>query len=334
MKQIVLMVPGRFAERQVPVPMTAPDEALIRMEKVGVCGSDFHAFAGHHPIYTYPRVLGHELSGVVLEAPENNKGINPGDRCAIEPYLCCGRCRACAKGRSNCCEQIRVLGVHVDGGMQEFLSIPVSQLHKSERLSLDQLALVETLGIGAHAVERGGLKPGDEALVIGAGPIGIAVAQFASAMGALVHVVERNECRRQIVEQMGFGASPTPANHCADVVFDATGNAEAMGESLSYVATGGNLVYVGLTPNPVCINDSLFHRREITLLASRNSHDRFPWIIRQIEEGKIDTSLWITDRLTLSEVSLQFQDLPKRQTLIKAIIDVHDWKDLRGAREP
>jgi 2-desacetyl-2-hydroxyethyl bacteriochlorophyllide A dehydrogenase len=324
MKQIVLEAPGRFAEREAPVPVAGPGEALLRMEKIGVCGSDFHAFAGRHPIYTYPRVLGHELSGVVVEAPKNEKGIGPGDRCAIEPYISCGRCRACDRGRSNSCEHIRVLGIHVDGGMQEFLTVPTGLLHKSEKLSLDQLALVETLGIGAHAVSRSGLKPGEEALIIGAGPIGIAVAQFASVLGADVHVIERNEWRRQFVERMGYTASPVPGERRADVVFDATGNAEAMGKSLEFVATGGNLVYVGLTSDPVCINDSLFHRREITLLASRNSHDVFPRIIRLIEEGKIDTSHWITDRLTLAEVSSNFKNLPTRQTLIKAIVDVHD----------
>ncbi len=323
MRQIVLEAPGRFAERQAPVPVAAPGEALVRMEKIGVCGSDFHAFAGSHPIYTYPRVLGHELSGVVVEAPENNeKGISSGDRCAIEPYISCGKCRACLRGRNNCCEQIRLFGIHVDGGMQEFLSVPLRLLHKSEKLSLDQLALVETLGIGAHAVARGRLKPEEEALVIGAGPIGIAIAQFASVLGAPVHIVERNEWRRKFVESMGYASSSSAENLRADVVFDATGNAESMAKSLTNVATGGNLVYVGLTGDPVCINDSLFHRREITLLASRNSHDLFPRIIKLIEESKIDTSHWITDRLALSDVSSQFQELPKRKTLIKAIVDV------------
>jgi 2-desacetyl-2-hydroxyethyl bacteriochlorophyllide A dehydrogenase len=324
MKQIVLEAPGRFAERQAPVPVAAPGEALLRMEKIGVCGSDFHAFTGSHPIYTYPRVLGHELSGVVVEAPENDKGIHPGDRCAIEPYISCGKCRACVRGRNNCCEHIRILGIHIDGGMQEFLSVPLSQLHKSTKLSLDQLALVEALGIGAHAVSRSRLKSGEEALIIGAGPIGIAVAQFAAALGASVHIVERNEWRRQFVEEMGYAASPTADDIRADVVFDATGNAEAMGKSLANVATGGSLVYVGLTSDPICINDSLFHRREVTLLASRNSHDLFPRIIGLIEESKIDTSHWITNRLPLSEVSSRFRDLPRMQTLIKAIVDVQE----------
>src|ERR1700728_178297 len=154
MIQIVLEAPGQLVERDARMPEAAPGEALVRMEKIGVCGSDFHAFAGKHPIYTYPRVLGHELSGVILAVPENDKGIRAGDRCAIEPYISCGECRACRRGRNDCCEKIQLLGIHVDGGMQEFLPVPVRLLHKSDSLTLDQLALVETLGVGAHAVER------------------------------------------------------------------------------------------------------------------------------------------------------------------------------------
>ena len=323
MKQIVLESPGRFTEREVPTPIAVAGQALVRMEKVGVCGSDFHAYTGSHPIYTYPRIIGHELSGVVVEAPTNEKGIQSGDRCAIEPYMSCGNCRACATGRNNCCERIRILGIHVDGGMQEFLSVPLVLLHKSNRLSLDQLALVETLGIGAHAVMRSGLKEGEEALIVGAGPIGIAVAQFAVAIGAKVHLVEQVEWRRAFVESMGYSASLTPEDRQADTVFDATGSAVAMGKSLAQVATGGRLVYVGLTRDPVCIDDSLFHRKEVTLLASRNSHRQFPRIIQLIEEGKIETSHWITDRLRLAEVASQFQFLPNRQSLIKAIVDVN-----------
>ncbi|HEY2469535.1 MAG TPA: zinc-binding alcohol dehydrogenase family protein [Terracidiphilus sp.] len=324
MKQIVLEAPGKFVKRQAPVPEAGPGEALIRMERIGVCGSDFHAFAGRHPIYTYPRVLGHELSGIVLEIAENDKGIRAGDCCAIEPYMSCGTCRACVLGRKNCCEQIKVIGIHVDGGMQEVLAVPVALLHKSDVLSLDQLALIETMGIGAHAVARSALQPGDEALVIGAGPIGIAVLQFAAALGTLVHVVERNEWRRRFVERMGHTVSEKADGRRADVVFDATGNAEAMGASLNHVATGGKLVFVGLTRDPIRIDDSLFHRREITLLASRNSQDLFPEIIRRIEEGEIDTSPWITERLTLSNVVSDFEPLSRKQTLIKAIIDVQE----------
>jgi 2-desacetyl-2-hydroxyethyl bacteriochlorophyllide A dehydrogenase len=322
MKQIVLESPGKFTEQEAPAPTASPGHALVRMERVGVCGSDFHAFVGRHPIYTYPRIIGHELSGVVLEVPANDKGIQAGDRCAIEPYLSCGKCRACMMGRNNCCEHIQILGIHIDGGLQQYLSVPVGSLHKSARLSLDQLALVETLGIGAHAIKRSGLKAGEEALVIGAGPIGIAVAQFASVQEARVHIVEKNEWRRAFVEQMGFTSSPTAENRQAGAVFDATGSASAMGTSLASVATGGSLVYVGLTRDPVCIDDSLFHRKEVTLFASRNSYNFFPQIIQLIEDGRIDTTHWVTDRLGLSDVPAEFESLSARKTLVKAIVDI------------
>lgn len=323
MKQIVLEAPGRFAHREAAAPLAAAGHALVRMEKVGICGSDFHAFAGKHPIYTYPRVIGHELSGIVEQAPANELGVQAGDRCAIEPYLTCGSCRACAQGRNNCCENIQVLGIHVDGGMQEFLSVPLALLHSSKELSLEQLALVETLGIGAHAVDRSGLKAGESVMVVGAGPIGIAVSQFAHERGGRVHIVEKSEWRRLFVGKMGHSSSESAEGREADVVFDATGNAAAMEASLQCVAPGGRLVYVGLTRNPVRLDDSLFHRKEVTLLASRNSFGLFPSIIRLIEEGRIDTTHWVTNRLHLEDVTSRFEELPEQKHLIKAIVDVN-----------
>lgn len=324
MKQIILEAPGRFAEREATAPVARKGHALVRMERVGVCGSDFHAFAGRHPVYTYPRVLGHELSGIVVEAPPNARGIAAGSRCAVEPYLTCGSCRACIQGKRNCCESLRLLGIHVDGGMQELLSVPLELLHPSARLSLDQLALVETLGIGAHAVDRSGLRADETALVVGAGPIGISVAQFACQAGASVHTVEKSDWRRALVARMGFSSSSTAEDRQADVVFDATGSATAMENSLAHVATGGRLVFVGLTRDPVSIDDSLFHRKELSILASRNSFGLFPRIIRLLEEGSIDTSHWVTDRLHLSEVVSQFGSLPTRTNLMKAIVDVNE----------
>src|ERR1051325_378726 len=294
MRQIVLRGPGEFVERQVPLPELATATAIVRMRKVGVCGSDFHAFSGSHPIYTYPRVLGHELAGEVIEADSNDRGIRAGDKCAIEPYISCGSCKACKAGQTNCCEQLRVIGVHVDGGMQTFLSVPISLLHKSEKLPLDKLALVETLGIGAHAVNRSKLSAGQTALVIGAGPIGLAVAEFARAAGAHVRVVETDDWRKGFAKSLGMEAVAASNGNLSDVVFDATGSASSMSQSLAYVAPTGCLVFVGLTKEPVLLDDSLFHRREITVYASRNSRGQFPRIIRMLEEGQIDTCTWIT----------------------------------------
>ncbi len=175
MLQIVLEQPGRFISVQADPPARPAAEALVRVHRVGVCGTDLHAFAGRQPFFSYPRILGHELGVEVIEVPPNDRGIKPGDHCAVEPYLSCGHCHACRIGKPNCCEHLQVLGVHTDGGMRAFLAVPVDRLYKSERLSLDQLALVETLGIGAHAVARSGLQAGEEVLVVGAGPIGLAV---------------------------------------------------------------------------------------------------------------------------------------------------------------
>lgn len=324
MRQIVLSEPGDFREQQAAAPVTDAGEALVRVHRVGVCGTDLHAFAGHQPFFSYPRILGHELGVEVVEAPANERGIAAGDRCAVEPYINCGDCHACRLGRPNCCERIRVLGVHTDGGMRSFLNVPVRLLYKSERLSLDQLALVETLGIGAHAVRRADLQAGEEALVIGAGPIGLGVLQFAKAAGANVRVLERSESRRRFAEQFDVEAIAEPDSRLADAVFDATGNPAAMEASFERVAHAGRLVFVGLVQSRLAFDDPLFHRREMTLFASRNSLGEFPRIIRMIEEGQIDTSPWVTDRLRLRDVPAVFPGLTQRPNLVKALIEVED----------
>ncbi len=322
MQQIILNSPGNFAERDVEKPSAGPGEALVRMERIGVCGSDFHAFAGKHPAYVYPRVLGHELACTVLTAPPNEFGISEGDRCAIDPYVNCGECRMCRVGRTNCCERLEVLGVHRDGGMQELMAVPLRLLHRSTSLSLEELALVETLGIGAHAVERSGISTGETALVVGAGPIGLGTALFAREAGAEVTLVETNELRRSFAEHLGWKTLSSWGEILSDVVFDATGNANVMAESLNHVAAGGKLVFVGLTSSPISLNDGLFHKREITLFSSRNSVNQFPRIIRLLEEGKITVQDWVTDRLSLVDLPKEFAGLQMHPRLIKAVVDL------------
>ena len=322
MKEIVLNRPGEFGERETDVPSPSETNALVNVRSIGVCGTDLHAFAGRQPFFNYPRVLGHELGVEVLEAPPNSLGIKAGDRCAIEPYLNCGACRACELNRPNCCPDLKVLGVHVDGGMRPLLSIPVRLLHRSETLSLDQLALVETLGIGAHAVARGEVKEGETALIVGAGPIGLGVIQFAQLAGPELRVLELSEPRREFVRGLGVDVISEYDGRLSDVVFDATGNRKAMEAAFDYVAPGGRLVLVGLVQGRISFDDPHLHRMEITLLASRNSCHEFPRIIRLIEDGEIDTTPWITHRLELGEVPQRFQELPGRPGLVKAIVDV------------
>ena len=294
----------------------------MRARRVGVCGTDYHAYEGKQPYFTYPRILGHELAVEVVEAPANEFGIRAGDRCAVEPYLSCGACHACRIGKPNCCERIQVLGVHTDGGMRELFAVPLDRLHRSESLTFDQLVLVEPFGIGAHAVRRSELKPGEEVLVVGAGPIGLAITQFARAAGGRVRVLEINPARRSFAERLGVEILAEPDERLAEVVFDATGSVAAMEKSFERVAHGGRLVFVSVVQSAVRFDDPLFNRREMTLLSSRNSVGEFPPILRMIEDGRIATAPWITHRLSMDDVPRRFPDLPREKNCVKAVVEV------------
>src|SRR5215472_13954616 len=154
-KAIVLDTPGQLRLTQVEEPQSpGPGEALVRIHQVGVCGTDFHAFHGDQPFFSYPRILGHELGVEVVQMGDSGGGLKTGDLCSVEPYINCGSCIACLRDKPNCCVGLQTLGVHIDGGMREEIVVPRRKLHVSRALTLDQLALVETLGIGCHAVER------------------------------------------------------------------------------------------------------------------------------------------------------------------------------------
>jgi 2-desacetyl-2-hydroxyethyl bacteriochlorophyllide A dehydrogenase len=337
MKAIVLEKPGEFALTERPDLGTAPPgQALVRIHRVGVCGSDIHAYRGKQPFFTYPRVVGHELGVEVAAVWPNEKGLAIGDRCAVEPYLHCGRCVACRRGKTNCCVSLQVLGVHTDGGMREFMTVPVAKLHRSRTLSLDHLALVEMLTIGAHAVRRAQLEPGENALIIGAGPIGLATATFAQLVGARVSILEisawrREFCRRHLkiercldgggnigqqLEGMLSGDLPT-------TVFDATGNPQSMVQAVQYVANGGKLVYVSLVQADLTFTDTELHRRELTLIRSRNALAvDFTWAMQMVEDGRIDLGPWITHRASADTMVAEFPEwLNPERGVVKAVVE-------------
>ena len=336
MQTIVLEEPGRFiladtAEPEAP----GPDEALVRVHCVGICGTDLHAYRGKQPFFTYPRILGHELGVEIVALGSPSDVLSVGDRCAVEPYLNCGECIACRQGKTNCCARLKVLGVHIDGGMRSFVRVPMNKLHKSETLSLEQLALVETLGIGAHAADRARIEPGEFVLVIGTGPIGLSVIQFAQAAGARVIALDTNAHRLTFArERMGIehsvAAHESPLaeinaitnGDLPTVVFDATGNADSMQTAFQYVAPGGRLVFVGLFLGNVSFYDPDFHRKEITLLATRNSTGRdFQRILSLLEAGKVDTVPWITHRAEAAEMTALFPHWLEPETrVLKAVV--------------
>ncbi|MEZ5385921.1 MAG: zinc-binding alcohol dehydrogenase family protein [Prosthecobacter sp.] len=308
-------------------PLTG--SALVAIRAIGICGTDFSGYLGKMPFIEYPRILGHELGVEVLAVGEGVTHLKVGDRCSVEPYLNCGTCHPCRRGSTNCCEMLRVLGVHCDGGMRERMILPAHKLHVCNALDFEQLALVETLAIGCHAVNRAQVTASDDVLIIGAGPIGLTVLEFARAAQAHVAILELNAARREFVEQNYPGVravSALPDSSAFQIVFDATGNANSMASALKFARFTGLIVYVGITKDPVCFDDPLFHRRELSLLASRNAvASDFPRILTMIQSGQINTRSWISHRCEFKELPGQMdQWLLPESRVIKAVVRLED----------
>ena len=340
MRTIRLLKPKQFEQQEIAEP-AAPGagEALVRVHHLGICGSDFSGYLGKMPFFSYPRIPGHELGVEVLAVGPGVTEVRVGDHCSVEPYINCQNCTACKRGRGNCCENLQVLGVHTDGGLRPRVVLPARKLHPGNGLSLEQLALVETLAIGCHAVDRSAARPDDFALIVGAGPIGLAVLEFVKLAGMRHAMLDVREDRLRFAqERMGAANTVLGTGSPADeealkalnsgslptLVFDATGHPAAMRRSLDLVGFTGKLIYVGIVPDEIAVPDPLFHRREMTLLATRNALPAdFPRIIDWIRQGRINTDPWISHRVGFDQVIAEFDRLSRPETgVIKAMIDL------------
>jgi len=329
----------RFIDTPEPGPPKA-GEAVVRVHAVGICGTDYGGYLGKMPFFSYPRIPGHELGVEVVAVGPGVTNVQPGDRCCVEPYINCQQCYSCRRGLTNCCEHHQTLGVHCDGGLRPLFTVPARKLHRSPKLSHAQNALVETLAIGCHAIDRGDPKPGENVLIIGAGPIGLSAVEFAKLTGARVIVMDMVASRLAFVrERMGVAdtlvatgdasdeqaiAALTDGRMC-DVVVDATGSAASMANSLKLCSFGGRLVYVGITQSDLVFPHApVMHRRELSLLASRNAlSGDFARIIALIEAGTIDTGPWITHHVPFADTIRQFPLLLEPTSgVIKAVIEI------------
>jgi 2-desacetyl-2-hydroxyethyl bacteriochlorophyllide A dehydrogenase len=335
MKVIVCQTPGSFELIEKEMPAPAPGFSIIQIKRIGVCGTDLHAFAGNQPFFSYPRVLGHELAAEFVEG--DAAGFVKGEALTIVPYFMCGNCIACRNGKPNCCAAIKVFGVHIDGGMSAYVSVPSYALVKSGGLTLDQLALVEPLAIGAHAVSRAQVVPGEKILVVGAGPIGIGLVLFAQLAGAEVVLMDTNNERLQFCRNH-FAVSHTinPLQQDAidmlkefttgdmpSVVIDATGSQRAINNAFAYMAHGGKYILVGLQLGEISFSHPEFHKREATLMSSRNATKAdFSHVMDAIASGRIDPLPMITHRLLFDEVVDSFSTLSDPSNkVVKAMID-------------
>ncbi len=336
MQTLVCVEPGKLVFEDRPAPKARADEVLIRVRRVGVCGTDYHIFRGKQPFLSYPRVMGHELSGQVVCAPVDS-GLSTGDTVCVLPYLSCGSCVACRKGKTNCCVKLEVLGVHRDGALTEYLNVPPAFVIKAATLSFDDAAMVEFLSIGAHAVRRTEIAPDERVLVVGAGPIGLAATLFSKLRGAAVTVLDSR------ADRLEFSSTHLAANHTVslsddtveslrsltegaffDVVFDATGNPKAMEAGFGYVAHGGRYGLISVVSSDIRFSDPEFHKRETTLYACRNATlEDFGHVIETMLAGRVPTAAFRTHRATLTEV---LDRLPQwsdpASGVIKAVVEI------------
>ncbi|WP_425101046.1 zinc-binding alcohol dehydrogenase family protein [Tropicibacter sp. S64] len=326
MTTAVCVEPGVMTLDQRPIPSEAPEGwCLIDIAAIGICGTDYHIFEGKHPFLDYPRVMGHELSGRIVDGPD------AGQLVVVNPYVSCGDCRACRRGKPNCCTRIAVLGVHRDGGMCGRIAVPRDNLYPAEGLTAEQAAMVEFLAIGAHAVARSGTGEGDVVLVTGAGPIGIGTALFARLAGAEVHMMDLSDGRLGLARDLfGFTRTHKPDDTVLtgalaegfDVVFDATGNAKAIEAGFPLVAHGGSTVLVSVVKDDITFTDSEFHKRESRIIGSRNAlKTDFERVMAAIRDGHIPTDAIASERVALADLPARFPDLVRaRDHLVKVLV--------------
>jgi len=335
MRTLTCTKPGNFEYGLSDRPALKKDHAIVRISHVGICGTDLHAYEGIQPFFQYPRILGHELSGELVES-DGAPGFGAGEQVAILPYFHCGNCIACRIGKPNCCVSLKVCGIHIDGGMREYLSVPSYALIHGEGLTPEELALVEPLAIGAHGVRRAVIQPGEFVLVIGAGPIGLGTMEFVKIAGGRVIAMDINEnrlrfCRDTLgVRYTIHAGSEDPVGKLKEItngdmptlVIDATGNLQAINRAFEFLAHGGRYILIGLQKGDIRVSHPEFHKREATLMSSRNAtRQDFEQVMDAIKNGAVNANNYITHRVPFEMVKTEFEKWLKPETgVIKAMV--------------
>jgi 2-desacetyl-2-hydroxyethyl bacteriochlorophyllide A dehydrogenase len=336
MKLLVCTEPGKLSYTTKEIPQLQSGNTLLKIKRIGICGTDLHAFDGTQPYFTYPRILGHELAAEVVNSDGEFKA---GDQVTAIPYINCGKCLACRSGKTNCCSAIQVLGVHTDGGMAEYIQVPTRLLLHSQGLSLDELALVEPLAIGAHGIRRADVKKDECVLVIGAGPIGLGAMEFARIAGGKVIALDINPQRlafckdklkvdhavNALTDEVMARLQEITGGDMPTVVIDATGNQKAINNAFQYMAHGARFVLIGLQKGEISFSHPEFHKREATLMSSRNAtREDFDLVISSMKNKLVDPNNYITHRVNFDDVATEFKSwLDPANGVIKCMVSIN-----------
>ena len=336
MRALLCSSPRKLSLVERRAPVAAAGAPLVRVKRAGVCGTDLHIFEGAQPYFEYPRVIGHELGGEIAALAGPSR-FRVGQQVAVLPYVSCGVCVACRRGKPNCCQRMNVIGVHSDGGFADWLAVPEDNLVDAEGVSLDQAAMAEFLAVGAHAASRGAIEPGQKVVVVGAGPIGLATALFARARGGKVTLLDRRADRLafaraaigvdqtiEVDERARDRLAELTSGDFFDCVFDCTGSPPAMNAGFALAAHGGSYVLVSVVLSDIMFSDPEFHKRETTLLGSRNAtRADFDTVLAALRSGAIPTSALATHRASLDDAARVFPHwLDPASGVVKALIEI------------
>ncbi|GAB3318708.1 zinc-binding alcohol dehydrogenase family protein [Larkinella ripae] len=321
-RALVLVEPGKTEVRQIDIPSPKPDEALLEINMVGFCGGDLNGFRGLFELQEYPNVLGHEVGATVREVGDQVPDeFQPGTRVTLNPYLNCGHCVSCRKGRPNACQDNKTMGVRRPGAMTRFITVPWQKLHASSKLSTRELALVEPLTVGFHAAARGRVAAGEKVAVIGCGIVGMGAIAASVSRGAEVIAVDIDDAKMRIARLAGatHAINTTQVDlHEAlmemtngdgpDVIIEAVGNPATYRAAVEEVAYTGRVVYIGYAKKPVDYSTGTFVRKEIEILGSRNCLGDFPDVIRYLESGKFPVDAVVSRVVSLDDAGAALAD--------------------------
>ena len=322
MKALFLTAIGQTEIREIEKPSIEPEEVLLKIGMVGFCGGDLNGFKGLFELQEYPNVLGHEVGGTIeamgSQVPESFK---IGNKVTVYPYLNCGKCISCRKGRRNACQDNKTMGVRRPGAMTRYIAIHWQDLFTSEKLSLKELALVEPLTVGFHAAARGRVSSQDRVAVIGCGIVGMGAIASAVNRGAEVIAIDIDDSKMDIAKKIGVAHTINTSRedlHEAlmritdgdgpDVIIEAVGNAVTYRAAVDEVAYTGRVVCIGYAKSAVEFNTGIFVRKEIEILGSRNCTDEFPEVIAYLEAGKFPVEDVISKTVSLDDAGAALAD--------------------------